>query len=175
MIFSSEFIESSKCVVQSKNITNSHNIVCSDYVVNSHSIMNAAAVTNSAYVGSFIPGGCRQIKDCRFIAESKNLKHCLFCYGIENGEFLVFNKQVDSTDYELIVHQLDKILRNWDMELIQNNEWPEYTIPLDAPIVQRNIIKQYAALPDTFWRWVKTLPGYDVSILYAITYNKELI
>jgi hypothetical protein len=137
--------------------------------------MNASAVTNSAFVDAWFAGGTRQIKDCRFIMECTNLKHSLFCHKISDGEYMIFNKQVDAADYELIVKQLDKILTNHEAELVVEGEWPHHTIPLDAPKIQRNIIKQYGNLPSTFWRWVKTLPGYDPSVLYAITYNKELI
>jgi hypothetical protein len=174
-IFGSEFVYSSKRVAHSKNVTDSYNIVNSDYVVNSHSIMNASAVTNSAFVDAWLVGGSRQLKDCRFIMDCTNLKHSLFCHKISDGEYMVFNKQVDAADYELIVKQLDKILANYEAELVVEGEWPYHTIPLDSPKIQRNIIKQYGNLPSTFWRWVKTLPGYDPSVLYAITYSKELI
>lgn len=174
-VYDSEFIDSSKRVLCSKNVTNSYNIVNSDYVVNSHSIMNAAAVTDSAFVDGWLAGGSKQIKNCRFIMECSNLRHSLFCNKISDGEYMIFNKQVDAADYELIVKQLDKRLEGFESELVKEGEWPKSTIPLDAPHVQRNIIKQYANLPASFWRWVKTLPGYDPAVLYAITYNKELI
>ena len=174
-IFGSEFVDDSCGIVHSKNVTKSRNVISSDYVVNSHSIMNAAAVTNSAFVGSFVPGGAKQIKNSRFVAESTNLNHCLFCVGLHDAEYMVFNKKVDSEEYELILKQLDKILMGWDAELVKDNEWPAYTIPLDTPNIQRNVLKQYAALPESFWRWVKTLPGYDPSILYHLTYNRDLL
>jgi hypothetical protein len=174
-IFGSEFVYSSKRIAHSKNVTDSRNIVNSDYVVNSHSIMNASAVTNSAFVDSWLAGGSKQIKDCRFIMDCKNLKHSLFCYKINYGDYMLFNKQIDATDYELIVKQSDKILEGYESELVVDGEWPSHTIPLDAPRIQRNIIQQYSKLPSSFWRWVKTLPGYDPAILYAITYNKDLI
>jgi hypothetical protein len=63
----------------------------------------------------------------------------------------------------------------WDAELVKDNEWPECTIPLDMPTIQRNVLKQYEALPESFWRWVKTLPGYDPGILYHLTYNRDLL
>ena len=174
-IFGSEFVYSSERIAHSKNVTDSRNIVNSDYVVNSHSIMNASAVTNSAFVGGWLTGKTRQIKDCRFIMECNNLKRSLFCYKISDGEYMIFNKQVDAADYELIVKQLDKILAEYEAEVVVNGEWPCHTIPLDVPKTQRNIIKQYGQLPSSFWRWVKTLPGYNPFILYAITYNRELI
>ncbi len=174
-IYDSEFVYSSNRIYLSQNVTNSHNIVHSNYVVNSHSVMNSAAVTNSAFVDGWLPGGSKQIKDCRFIMECTNLKHSLFCHRINDGEYMIFNKPMDASDYEVIVSQLDRMLQNYESELVIGNEWPNHTIPLDAPTMQRNISKQYAALPASFWRWVKTLPGYDPAVLYAITYNSQLI
>jgi hypothetical protein len=174
-IFGSEFVYSSKQIVHCKNVTSSYNIVSSDYIVNSHSIMNSAAVTNSAFVDAWLAGSTRQIKDCRFIMECTNLKHSLFCHKISDGEYMIFNKQVDAADHELIVKQLDKILAGYEAEFVVGGEWPSSTIPLDVPKIQRNIIKRYSNLPSSFWRWVKTLPGYDPAVLYAITYSKELI
>lgn len=174
-IFGSDFIYSSERVLMSKNVTEGHNIVNSDYVVNSHSIMNSAAVTNSAFVNSWSSGSTKQIKNCRFIMDCINLKNSLFCHKISDGEYLIFNKQVEAADYELVVKQLDKILQNYETQLITTKEWPSNTIPLDTPTIQRNVLKQYIGLPASFWRWVQTLPWYDPTVLYAITYNRELL
>lgn len=174
-IFGSEFIYSSKQILYSKNITKSNNIVGSDYVVNSHSVMNSAAVTDSAYVNAWSSGGSKQIKDCRFIMECTNLKKSLFCFRVHNDSYMMFNQKIEEADYINIVEQLDNILGRYKTELVIEGEWPFGTIPLNTPKIQRNVIKQYNLLPSVFWRWVKTLPGYDPSVLYAITYNKELI
>lgn len=174
-VYGSEFIYASNKILDSRNVNESCNIVGSDYVVNSHSIMNSAAITNSAFVDAWLPGKTKQIKNSRFIFECSNLKNSLFCHHIDNKDYMLFNKQVDATDYNLIVKQLDKILCDYKTALVKDDYWPSHTIPLDIPSVQRNIIKQYGNLPSTFWRWIKTLPGYDPSVLYAITYNKELI
>ena len=174
-IFNSEFVYSSKKVLQSKNINDSSNIINSDYVVNSNSVINSIAVKNSSYVVGMTSGGSKQIKNSFFIVSCTNLNHCLFCHNIHEKECFIFNKQFDKTDYELITNQIKDILNDYEMELVKNNKWGANTIPLDSPTTQRNFTKQFAGLPDKFWRWVKTLPGYDPTILYAITYNKDLL
>jgi hypothetical protein len=174
-VYGSEFVYTSNRVLQSRNVTNSHNIVDSDYVVNSHSIAHSATVTNSKFVDGWLPGGTKQIKDSRFIMDCSNLKKCLFCNHISDGEYLIFNKPVDASDYELILLQLDKLLGEFETELVVEGYWPKHTIPLDTPTIQRNITKQYNNIPESFWRWVKTLPGYDPAVLYAITYNSKLM
>lgn len=174
-IYNSSFVYSSQRIVQSQNVTNSRNIIHSDYIVNSHSIRNAAAVTNSAFVDGWLPGETKQIKNSRFIMSCTNLKNCLFCHKVENGEYLLFNAPIDKEDYEVIVQQLDRLLGDYEVEMVKDNDWPANTIPIDEPRIQHNILKQYEKLPSAFWRWVKTLPNYDPAVLYAITYSKELI
>jgi hypothetical protein len=104
-----------------------------------------------------------------------NLKNCLFCHKVQNGEYLLFNKPIDAEDYENVLQQLDRMVNNFESELVKESEWPSNTIPIDTPRIQHNILEQYQGLPTSFWRWVKTLPNYDPAVLYAITYNKELI
>ena len=172
-IFESEFIYDSKKIFLCKNVTNSHNITSSNYVINSHSINNATSVTGSTFVTSISKNKNSQIKNSHFISDCQNIKYCLFCREISDAEFMIFNKKIDQLDYENILKQLDNILKDWEMELVVNNQWPENTIPITPPIIQRNIIKQYANLPDTFWRWIKTLPYYDPQVIYSITYNPK--
>lgn len=174
-IFHSEFVYNSQDVIDSANINDSHNIVNCNYVVNSHSIINSSNVTGSAYISGFVVGRNKHIKNSRFIEECENIKHCLFCSKIADAEYMIFNKQADVEDYTMIVKQLDRLLKDWKMELVKDDVWPSQTIPLDSPVIQRNVIKQYASLPESFWRWVKTLPNYDPMVLYSITYNKDLL
>jgi hypothetical protein len=35
--------------------------------------------------------------------------------------------------------------------------------------------KHYLQLSDKFWRWARTVPGYDVDLLYGITLNFDLL
>ena len=175
-IFDSEFVYDSQQVFKGKNITQSTNVINSSYVVRSSSIMNAAVVTDSHYVSGFAEEGIKQIKNSAFITDCANLDHCLFCHNIRDGKYLLFNKPIDSDQFDMIMSQMKSILGGWQSKLTRNGKfWPSETIPLDYPVIQRNIAKQYEDLPDVFWRWVKTLPGYDPKVLYAITYQSELL
>lgn len=173
-IFGSEFVYDSARVLQGKNITQSLNIVNSDYVVRSSSVLNAAAVNNSHYIHSFAPGRTRQIRNSAFITDCVNIKNCLFCAGIQDKEYMIFNMPVEADEFELVQNQLKSLLAGWQMTLVKD-EWPEHTIPLDTPNIQRMTIEQFSNLPERFWRWVKTLPNYDPAILYMITLNKNLL
>lgn len=172
-IFNSEFVYTSRRALNSRNITNGVNIVNSDYVVNSHDIYNAATVKNSAYILDIKQGNTKRITGSQFIGSCQDLENCLFCYGINNKKYHIFNKEISPDEFDLIVKQMKSILKDWEMTLVV--AWPEATVPLDEPQIERNIIKQFATLPDKFWRWVSTLPGYDPMILYQITYQPNLI
>lgn len=173
-VFNSEFVYDSERVYQSKNVTQSLNIINSDYVVRSSSVMNAASVTNSHYVHAFTHGAVKQVKDSMFITDCVGVKKCLFCVGLQNKEYMLFNQPIDPDEFTLIENQLKNILSGWQAELVKDG-WPEGTIPLDSPQIQRNIMQQFAQLPEKFWRWVKTLPNYDSMVLYAVTFQANLI
>lgn len=173
-VFGSEFVYDSQWVCQSRNVTGSANIVNADYVVHSNDVMNASTVVDSFAVYSFRTGGTKQIRGSAFITDCVNLKHCLFCANIEGKEYMLFNQPIDQDQFEIIMKQLRNILGDWHPKFVKG-EWPEGVIPLDSPVLQRNVMHQFENLPEAFWRWVKTLPGYDPSLLYAITFQADLI
>lgn len=173
-IFNSEFVYDCEQVYNSNNVNKSHNIVASNYVINSTNVMNAASVINSKFVIDIVPDGTKQIKNSAFIQHCSNLDHCLFCHSISDGEYLLFNKKISPEEYDMIMVQLNSILLNTELKFTRDG-WPREQIPLDTPIINRNIINQFAALPDKFWRWVKTLPGYDPMIMYGITMQGNLL
>lgn len=173
-IFGSEFVYDSRKVLQSNNINHSHNIVSSNYVLNSHDVYNAISIKRSGYITDAVMGNTKRITDSYFISSCQDIEKCLFCQGINNKKYHVFNKEVDVDEYEILINQMHSILKDWHLGLVQD-EWPKFTIPLDQPRMQRNIAKQFDLLPEKFWRWVRTLPGYDPKILYMITFGKELI
>lgn len=172
-VYGSEFVFKSRNIFQSKNITNSLCIVNSDYVFNSDHVINVAAVKYSAYVGDLVVDSTKRIDHSYFITRGVDLDYCLFCSNLQDKKYHLFNKEITPEEYDIFVKQMSSVLRGWEPELVFDNEWPKETVPLDNPRVQRNIIKQYSNLPDKFWRWVKTLPGYDPAIMYAITFNPK--
>ena len=173
-VFNSEFVYDSERVNNGKNINKSRNIVSSNYIINSTNVMNAASVINSKFVVDIILDGTKQIKNSAFVNHCSNLDHCLFCYNTSEGEYLLFNKKTTPEEYDMIMLQLNSLLLNIELEFTRDG-WPKEQIPLDTPIINRNIINQFAALPEKFWRWVKTLPGYDPMIMYGITMQGNLL
>lgn len=174
-IYGSSFIYDSEKIINSKNVTESNNIINSDYVLNSHHIYCASGIKNSAYIADIGFAETRHVSDSYFISGGKHLDHCLFCFGIENQSYQLFNQPIDEIEYKMIIRQMESILRDWEPELVKENYWPEKTIPIDTPTLQRHAGKQWASLPDRFWQWVKTLPGYDSGIMYSLTFQSDKV
>lgn len=174
-IYGSNFIESSSRVLLSNTVKNGEGVVGSDYVINSRWVINGKTITNSAFIGALTPGGASSIRDSYFIANSSNLSKSLFCFGANGGEYMLFNKKIELIDYEFISGQLKTMLGDWTPELVKGKCWPTYAIPLDMPQIQRNVYKQFASFPENLIRWIKTLPGYDQTIMYSITLNTEFL
>ena len=175
LIYGSDFVFDSERVINGKNINGSQVVVNSDYVIDSHHIYGAAGIKNSAYVADIGFAETKQISNSCFISGSKNLNYCLFCFGIENDSYKLFNSPIDEMEYKMIARQLGYILGGWEPEFVKDNHWPQGTIPLDSPILQRNALIQWKGLPDRFWDWVKTLPNYREDIMYSLTYQGDKV
>lgn len=174
-IFDSDFVYYSTQVLLGSNVNESNNIVNSGYVVNSHSVMNADNVHDSAFVTSFERGHTNNIHGSYFIFDCQNMTNCLFCSGVSDGEYLVFNQPVSTADYILLTNQLLHMLKDFRPALTENGEWPGATIPVEEARAQPHLERMYEHLPEAFWKWIKTVPGYDPSILYNITRSKKLL
>lgn len=171
-IFESNFVYDSFNIYNGKNITESNNVVGSSFVVGSHSIYNASNVTNSFIVFDLKMEETSDIEECGFIANSKMLTNCLFCAGIAEKEYHIFNHPVSEKQFALIKKQLESIIGDYHPTYVEN--WGEKTVPVEMPNFQSPVL-YHADLPEDFWEWVKTLPGYDPKILYQITFNPNLI
>ena len=174
-VFDSSFVYNSTQVLLGSNVNGSHNIVNAGYVINSRSVMNADNVLDSAFVTSFERGRTSNIYGSYFITDCTNMTNCLFCADKTGGEYLVFNKQVTAADYILISNQLLRILKDFRPVLTEDGYWPGAAIPMEEARPQSQLAKMYDHLPEAFWKWVRTIPGYDPSILYEITFSKILL
>ena len=98
-----------------------------------------------------------------------NLKNALFCQGIKDGEYLLFNKPIDQVRYEMIAKQFKKYMPSISL----TDEWKHRFGEL--PRVNHDFRKHTSKIPAKFWDWVKTLPGYDASIIYSLTFDPQFL
>lgn len=172
-IVNSEFCYNSNKVFLGSNINDSYNIIQSNYVVNSQHVINSNSIVDCFCIGDWMSTTSR-ITDGAFIVNCQQLEHCLFCSQLENKEYHLFNQPIPPGQFDLIKKQMASILRDWEPQYMIK-DWSANIIPIEPPRILRNPLKQYADLPEAFWRWVITLPNYNPNILYSITFNKDLL
>lgn len=157
----SNFVESSTFIKNSNNITDSTYIVDTTYAVGSHQIMDCRNVVNCYDVRNSI-----NLQDCACCADCSDSHHLLFCQGIENGEYMLFNKPIPPQQFEIIRRQYQRYAPVSSIMEV----WPN--TGYEAPHTINHYGKQYETAPESFWRWVATLPNYDAFELYKITFKK---
>lgn len=163
-IYASDFVDCSYKILDSQNITNSNQVVDSSYVVNCHGIYE-----------------CENVVDCHTIWKSKNLTNCNFCFDCQEisnalfciqqieGEYLLFNKKIDKTRFEMIHKQYKRYASIW---CTMAEDWP---IGNNYPKKIYDYRKHIKDIPASFYAWVKTLPGYDAMIMYSLTFNPRFL
>lgn len=160
-IFLSDFIYDSEKIINSENINNSLNIIDSTYVVRSRNIYKSSLITSSSEIYKGI-----NLEDCYFCQECSNLKHSFGCQGIKEGEYYIFNKYVGKEHFEIIKKQYFSIMNNL-FDYV--DQWPSEVLSTNMPVINRRFPDHYKALPDKFWKWVRTLPNYSNEFMFQLT------
>lgn len=168
-VFDSQFVYSSKKISGSTNIENSHNILISKGVYNSRNIYACTNVMTSGELRF-----CEDITASNFCVDSNNLKNCLFCYELKDKEYYIFNKPIDKERFEVVLKQYQRIMNELELAYLRES-WPESMLIPGSPNPHSYFFKHYEQLPDKFWRWVKTVPGYDIDLLYKMTLKFDLL
>ena len=177
LIFNSNYIICSNNVLRGTNIDHSDNIVDSSFVRHSSYVKHSSAIRDSAYIFD----NSRDINSSFFIRAGAHLTNCLFCDNIENGEYMVFNQKVSESDYDYIRATMHRLLKNWQPKIFVELKRNEIPLAIPQLYYDKAILKD---LPETFWKWVVSLPTYDANIMLDITndirsysywlqYNKE--
>ena len=96
----------------------------------------------------------------------------MFCWGLSDSEYCIFNKKVEKEFYELFEKQYKKHL-NCELNFVEN--WPEQLIKPLSCSLNKVFARWYSTLPTSFLQWVKTLPNCDVMALYDITMLPDIL
>lgn len=167
-IFNSKFIYNSYNILNSSNITNSHNVFQGTYIVDSSSVWCSSVVNDSRDVR-----GCHNVSDVRMCAASFNLNHALFCEGLTEGEYMLFNKPIPQKQFELIKRQYDNLMQK-DL-VFSRDDWPQDTTFPETPRPCHNYSFHYSKVSKDFWEWVTTLPNFNPKIMYKLTFNSDFL
>lgn len=167
IIFNSTFINNGTKIDHSSNIANASNVYRSFGVVNSKNIFESTDV-----FGSYDLIRCNSATNCYFCVDCSSIANCMFCSNITDAEYHIFNKPVTKERYEFFVAQYQKY---WNGELAFIEEWPSDLTKSFWIRPTLDFSKWYAPIPEKFWKWTKTLPGYDSFVLYEMTMLPEIL
>lgn len=166
-IFFSSIVNDCLRVAHSINIGNSVNVVHSQMVSRSRNITHSKNVFASSEIIK-----SDYVTDSYFCQNCKNIKHCMFCNGLEGAEYYIFNQPVDKERFEFLVEQYKRLVQ---YELVFTSDWPENLIKAYTPTFTLKFSEWYKSIPNKFWKWVRTLPNFDSMLLYNITMNPEIL
>lgn len=160
----SSYIDNSERVIKGRNIVGSSEVYDCDYIMYSHATYMSNNIVNGHYV---LKGN--NLTECYFCVDCANLNNALFCQGVTDGEYLLFNKPIDKVRFEMIKRQFEKykprlsIMEDWDDNFGQ------------LPVAKRDYRQHFSSVDASFWKWVKTLPGYDPMVVYSITFDPQFL
>lgn len=166
-IFYSSMVDTSNKIIKGQNIVESTNICNSTMVAHSVNVIDSNTVFDSSEIIQ-----CNTATNSYFCQDCTNIKNCMFCEGLENVEYHIFNKPVDEKMYKLFEKQYKKYLtetlsfvRDWPSEMLVN----QHVAPT------RKFDDWYHPISERFWKWARTLPGYDDMLLYNITMLPKIL
>lgn len=198
----SKDIKNSERVYASSNVENSHyisvsfNILGSAEVKDSSKIRYSQNVFNSSEIlNCYGVYSCKEVEDSLgifnvstgkeiyFSTDLENCSYCLFCSGIKDKKFCLFNQEIDSKDWFVIKELL---LNEWseeDKNLYKvisfeddDKSWYgfktfNYSATLSY-VAQRDF---FQSLSSKFLKYIRSIPYYNEWLLYQITMNPKIL
>ena len=180
----SQYISASFNVLGSTEVKDSSKIQDSQNVFNSNEISNCYAVYSCKEVGDSL--GIFNVstgKEIYFSTELENCSYCLFCSGLKDKKFYLFNQEIGSKDWFIIKELL---LNKWleeDKNLYKvisfeddDKKWygfktSNYSATLSY-VAQRDF---FQSLSSKFFKYIRSIPYYNEWLLYQITMNSRIL
>ena len=163
----------------SSKIRYSHNIFNSDEILNCYGVYSCEKVEDSCGIFNISTG-----KEIYFSTDLEGCSYCLFCSGLKNKNFCLFNQEIGLKDWFVIKELL---LNEWseeDKNLYKvicfeddDNEWYgfRYFSKTDTSfsyVAQRNFFQN---ISPKFLKYVRSIPCYNEWLLYQITLNPKIL
>jgi len=187
-IFTGTDILNSSQVYNSLNVKNSSNINYSKDIVDSSEIYNCTDIRESNKIldshkvsWSTNITFSEEISDSRFIYRSinlieslfcgfcKNSHHLLFCSGIENESYMIFNQKVDLQTFENWKENLYMILSSEKSDFLSINQNLFFE---DRFNISRRFDAIFDGLSPKFYGMVGNFPNYSEDIFLQIFFKK---
>ena len=181
----SQYISASFNVLGSAEVKDSSKIRHSQNVFNSSEVLDCYGVYSCKEVeGSLVIFNVSTGQEIYFSTDLEDCSYCLFCSGLKNKKFCLFNQEIDSRDWFVIKELL---LNEWSEEneslykIVSfeddNNEWCgfRYLSKTDTNfsyVAQRNF---FQGLSSKFLKYIRSMPYYNEWLLYQITLNPKIL
>lgn len=182
----SQVISGSSKVNKSRDIYNSKQITRCEKISNCTSLTDCKGSTFSSYSrnseGLYQSEfcfycrnliNCKQMLDCEFCANCSNLKNSLFCFGIENGENLIFNKPASDAVIEMARAEFQNLPGGRLLHLT-DDFWTPKAFNINPTLIV-DYREMYSSFSEEFWEFVTHLPNFDSQLLYNITFLSRFI
>ena len=189
-VYASSNVENSQYISTSFNVLGSIEVKDSSKIRHSQNVFNSGEVLDCYGVYS-----CKEVegslgifnvstgKEIYFSTDLENCSYCLFCSGLKDKKFYLFNQEIDSKDWFVIKELL---LNEWseeDESLYKvvsfeddNKEWYgfktfNYSATLSY-VAQRDF---FQGLSSKFLKYIRSMPYYNEWLLYQITLNPKIL
>ena len=166
-VFFSNMVDECKKILRSANATRSFVICDATGIIGSKNIINSSSVFNSSEIIN-----STNVSNSHFCQNCKNIKHCLFCLDLENAEYHIFNQPIEKEWYEQFERQYEKY-QTADLEFVE--EWPEDLLSSAVGITNKSFDNWFVKVSERFWKWARTLPGFDSMLIYEITMLPDIL
>ena len=189
-VYASSNIENSQCIIFSFNVLGSAEVKDSSKIQYSQNVFNSSEVLDCYGVYS-----CEEVgdslgifnisngKEIYFSTDLEDCSYCLFCSGLKNKKFCLFNQEIDSRDWFVIKELL---LNEWSEEdeslykIVSfeddDKKWYgfktfNYSATLSY-VAQRDF---FQSLSSKFLKYIRSMPYYNEWLLYQITMNPRIL
>lgn len=198
----SKDIKNSERVYASSNVENSHyisvsfNVLGSTEVKDSSKIQYSQNVFNSNEISNcYAVYSCKEAEDSLgifnvstgkeiyFSTDLENCSYCLFCSGLKDKKFYLFNQEIGSKDWFIIKELLLNKWSDEDKNLYKvisfeddDKKWYgfktfNYSATLSY-VAQRDF---FQSLSSKFLKYIRSMPYYNDWLLYKITMNPKIL
>ena len=189
-VYASSNVENSQYISASFNVLGSIEVKDSSKIWHSQNVFNSGEVLDCYGVYS-----CKEVegslgifnistgKEIYFSTDLENCSYCLFCSGLKNKKFFLFNQEIDSKDWfvikELLLTEWSKEDKNFYKVVSfedDDKKWYgfktfNYSASLSY-VAQRDF---FQGLSSKFLKYIRSIPYYNEWLLYQITMNSRIL
>lgn len=189
-VYSSSNVENSQYISASFNVLDSAEVKDSSKIRYSQNVFNSGEITNcyGVYFCKEVEGslGIFNVstgKEIYFSTDLENCSYCLFCSGLKDKKFYLFNQEISSKDWFVIKELLLSEWSEEDKNLYKvisfeddDKSWygfkaSNYSASLSY-VAQRDF---FQGLSSKFLKYIRSMPYYNEWLLYQITMNPRIL